>query len=500
MKRGVTKFKTSISILAVAGLVISGCSSKDTSSNKEDISDITIMANLHTPEVPTDKIEKLLEKNTGFDLTFQWTPDSNYEEKLNTAFATETLAEATFLKNQASLVKFRQAIRDGQFWEIGPYLKDYENLSKLYEQTLQNTAVDGKVYSLYQGRPAARSGLIYRKDWAEKLGLSTPETIEDVYEMARAFTEDDPDGNGKDDTMGLSDFNDLYWGAFKIISSWHGTPNNWGMKDGELLPEFMFDEYIESMNYMKNLRDNNYMNNDFPVTSKEDHRALVKNGTAGMVIGPMGDITSIHRDTVELNPDATFDVQNVITGPDGDYGIWALPGYGNVVLFPKSAVETEEELKEILSFFDYLMSPEGANLLFWGIEGEHYEIQDGKALGIESDLSTRDVKPFQSIEIGEPTTNGKYESIYNLDVKAKAEELTVDNDKYLIMDPTAALDSVTYAEKGEMLAQKIADATYQYILGDLDLDGFKAAIEDWRSSGGDDIIKEYNEAYQKIKK
>lgn len=501
-KKAVKKFYMSTCLLLVVAIIVSGCSSssKESSADSEDLKNITMMANLHTPEVPSDKIEKLLEEKSGFDLSFSWTPDSNYEEKLNTAFATETLPEATFLKNQASFIKFKQAIRDGQFWEIGPYLDEYENLSKLYEQTLANTAVDGKIYALYQGRPAARSGIIYRKDWADHLGLSAPETIEDVYEMARAFTEDDPDGNGKDDTIGLSDFSDLYWGAFKIISSWHGTPNNWGVKDGELLPEFMFDEYIQTMDYMKDLRDKGYMNSDFPVTSKDDHRALVKNGTAGIVIGPMGDISSIHADTTELNPNATFEIQNVITGPDGEYGIWALPGYGNVVLFPKTSVETEEELKEILNFFDYLMSPEGSNLVFWGSEGEHYELQDGKALGLDTDLSTRDVKPYQSIEIGEPTTNGRYDSIYTLDIKEKAEKLTVDNDQYLITDPTAALDSATYIEKGEMLNQKINDATYNYILGDIDLNGFKAAIEDWKKSGGDEIIKEYNEAYQNIEK
>src|SRR5690554_8194711 len=44
---------------------------------------LTIMANLHTPEVPTDKIEKLIEGITNTDLTIQWVPDGNYEEKLS---------------------------------------------------------------------------------------------------------------------------------------------------------------------------------------------------------------------------------------------------------------------------------------------------------------------------------------------------------------------------------------------------------------------------------
>ncbi|MEH7222664.1 extracellular solute-binding protein [Bacillus sp. JJ1566] len=486
-------------MLGAGGLV--GCASSDASkqTDPDGKTSFTIMANLYTPEVPSEKIEKLLEEKTGVELTIQWTPDTSYEEKLNTAFATETLAEAVFLKNQTTFIQFKEAIRDDQFWEIGPYLEEFPNLGKLNEQILENTAVDGKIYALYQGRPLSRQGLIYRKDWADHLGLEAPKSIDDVYEMARAFTEDDPDGNGKVDTFGITDRADLSYGAFKTVASWLGTPNGWGEKDGQLLPEFMFDTYIETMDYIKKLRDKGYINQDFPVTSKEDQQAFFKNGTAGMYIGSMADVVSIHKDAVTLNPDIEFDVQNKIVGPNGEYGIWAIPGYGNVVLFPKTAVKSEEQLKEILGFFDKLATPEIANLIFWGIEGEHYTVQEERALASEdTDLTTREVKPYQSLEIGEPQTNGRYEGVFTLPAKEKAEELILDNENYLIHDPTVPLDSATFAERGELLNQKIHDATYQYILGDLDKAGFEKAISDWKKSGGDDVIKEFNEAYQKL--
>jgi putative aldouronate transport system substrate-binding protein len=487
-------------MLGAGGLAACSSSGASDNTNKDGKTSFTIMANLYTPEVPSDRIEKLLEEKTDVDLTIQWTPDTSYEEKLNTAFATETLPEAVFLKNQTTFIQFKEAIRDGQFWEIGPYLEEFPNLSKLNEQILENTAVDGKIYSLYQGRSLSRQGLIYRKDWAEKLGLGTPETIDDIYEMARAFTEDDPDGNGKDDTFGITDRADLSYGAFKTVASWFGTPNNWGEKDGQLLPEFMFDEYKQTMDFMKKLRDNGYINQDFPVTSKEDQQAFFKNGTAGMYIGSMSDVISIDKDAKQLNPDVEFDVHNKIVGPNGEYGIWAIPGYGNVVLFPKSAVKSEEELKDILGFFDKLVTPEISNMIFWGIEGEHYTVQDGGALNSEdTELTTREVKPYQSLEIGEPKTNGRYEGVHTLPAKEKAEKLIVDNENYLIHDPTIPLDSPTFAERGELLNQKMIDATYQYILGDLDEAGFEKAIEDWKKSGGENVINEFNEAYQKVK-
>jgi putative aldouronate transport system substrate-binding protein len=475
----------------------------DTDSNSDVASDepfeFSIMANLHTPEVPDDQIKEILEERTNTKLDIQWVPDSNYEERLNSAFATGTFPEAVYMKNQTTYHQFKDAIRDDQFWEVGPYLDDYENLSQLKEQVLNNTAVDGKIYALYQGRPLARSGIIYRKDWADNLGISAPTNTEEFFEMARAFTEDDPDGNGQDDTIGLTDRSDVVYGSLKTIASWFGTPNNWGEQDGKLLPEFMFDEYMDSLDYVRELHSNGYMNKDFPVTSKSDQQAMFKNGTAGIYIGSMGDVGGLHADAVSINPDLEYDVTNYVEGPNGEYNIWSIPGYGSLVIFPKSAVETEEELKKILAFYNDLMAPENSNLIYWGVEGEHYTVEDGGAVPHEdTKMTDRVVKPYQALEIGEAETNGRYEGIHTYDIKAKAEELHIDNENYLVHDPTITLDSDTYVKNGERLNQVILDATYQYILGQIDKAGFEKAVETWKNQGGNDIIEEFNASYQAV--
>ncbi|HEX7057099.1 MAG TPA: ABC transporter substrate-binding protein, partial [Bacilli bacterium] len=89
-----------------------------------------------------------------------------------------------------------------------------------------------------------------------------------------------------------------------------------------------------------------------------------------------------------------------------------------------------------------------------------------------------------------------YESIPAM---VHATEQKIDNLKYMINDPAAALDSKTLAEKGTQLQQIINDATYKYILGDIDLNGFQAEIEKWKKQGGDQVIQEINESYQKSK-
>lgn len=455
---------------------------------------ITIMANLHTPEVPSDKIEKLIEEKTNTKLEIQWVPDGTYDEKVNASFATGTLPQVTLLKNAASLINMRDAIRNGQFWEIGPYLQDYPNLSKLKPEVLKNTAVDGKIYAIYREVPLSRQGIIYRKDWADKLGLGAPTTIDEFYEMLKQFKENDPDGNGQNDTIPLTDRNDLVYGAFKTVSSWFGTPNNWGEKDGQLLPEFMFPEYVETMKFFKKLHQEGLINQDFPVTSKTDQQNLLTTGKAGVYIGAMGDVSSLEPKVLEINPDAELDVQNKIDGGPNGFGVWSVPGYGSVTLFPKTAIKTEEDLKQVLSFVDQLMSPELANLIYWGIEGEHHTLEDGQVITTEdTKLWDREVKPYQVLQVGGPlTVEGFLEAKHTRPVKAKAEALIVENNDFLIEDPAAALDSKTYNEKGVQLQELIKDATYRFMLGDIDEDGFQAAVDNWLNSGGQQIIDEFN--------
>lgn len=147
----------------------------ETEAPKEEVkagpTEIKIMLPLNIPETPPDTIKLELEKLTNTKLTYQFFPADTYEEKLNSSFATGSLPQVTYLKNQTTFIQMKEAIKDGQFWEIGPLLSEFPNLSKLKPEILNNTKVDGKLYTLYIGRPLARQGIIYRKDWADKLDL-----------------------------------------------------------------------------------------------------------------------------------------------------------------------------------------------------------------------------------------------------------------------------------------------------------------------------------------
>ncbi|MCB6414370.1 extracellular solute-binding protein [Faecalimonas umbilicata] len=70
---------------------------------------------------------------------------------------------------------------------------------------LEMLKIDGRLYGLpridspYEQIPV----MFIRQDWLDRLGLEIPTTMEELKTVAHAFTYDDPDGNGVDDTYGI---------------------------------------------------------------------------------------------------------------------------------------------------------------------------------------------------------------------------------------------------------------------------------------------------------
>ena len=66
--------------------------------------------------------------------------------------------------------------------------------------------VDGRIYGLPKmDDPYSNSNVMFiRQDWLDNLGLEVPKTMDELREVAYAFTHDDPDGNGQNDTYGLA--------------------------------------------------------------------------------------------------------------------------------------------------------------------------------------------------------------------------------------------------------------------------------------------------------
>jgi putative aldouronate transport system substrate-binding protein len=148
------------------------------------------------------EIFKKLQEKTNTELEMTWIPSSTYSDKLSATVASDEMPSVIIVLNQ-KLPYIVNFVRSGMFWEVGPYLKNYPNLSKMNPIALDAISIDGKVYGIYRERDLAKDGLMLRKDWLDNLGLKLPKTLNDFYNVLKAFTNDDPDKNGKKDTVGL---------------------------------------------------------------------------------------------------------------------------------------------------------------------------------------------------------------------------------------------------------------------------------------------------------
>ena len=98
--------------------------------------------------------------------------------------------------------------------------------------------VDGKNYGIpnigYSGGDNAV--VMWRKDWLTNVGINKiPETIDEMHDALYKFTHNDPDGNGKNDTYGMSgDIKNWYRTFQEIFCAYGVMPFSWVEEDGKI--------------------------------------------------------------------------------------------------------------------------------------------------------------------------------------------------------------------------------------------------------------------------
>ncbi|MGF9696130.1 extracellular solute-binding protein [Paenibacillus sp. MABNR03] len=488
-----------IALTICGSLLLSACGGENAEpqTNADGKPIISWLNILHSASPPTDTVLSKIEEITNTDIQFSWIPDASKEERLNTSLASGSLADIvsiTIMENSS----VRNALKAGVFWEVGPYLDEFPNLKEISADMRNSASIDGKLYGIPMQKQVARNGVIIRKDWLDKLGLPVPKTTAELMEAAKAFTEQDPDGNGSKDTTGFIDRSDLVFGAFKTLGSYFGTPSGWAVSgDGKVTPEFESEGYVKAMDYMKELYNNGYINQDFAVTAKKDQQEGFAQGKAGIYVGALFDSKNLLNLAKGVQDDMDLIMVNDITstGNESDRAIWSTSnGVGGLLAFPKSEVKDEAELKQVLKFMDDLMSEEVYTLMTYGIEGVHYSLEGNAATITDTKLWEQEVQPFSS---SRPNENGY--DIHDSDpLRVESDRLIQENTKYAVLNPMYSLESATFSEQGSELQKIITDATYKYILGKLDLQGFQDAVQTWRKSGGDKMITEYEAAYQAV--
>ena len=449
-----------------------------------------------------------MEKLCNVDLQITWAPQADYETKFATVMAgTDVPMVMVITSGITTNAAYKDLCAGGVFWDLTDKIQERPIFRD--ELTTPNnllaSAVEGRNYLFPASVSSARVGLLYRSDWVEKLGLQAPTTIETFKAMVKAFTEDDPDGNGVKDTIGFAYCDnadkELTYAGFNTLACVCGAPNYWGLDaEGKVMPYFTFKEYMDTLDLFKWMYDNGYMNADFAVNT--DKHGPLTQGVSGSMITtatnarfPGGKYDSLVNN---VDKNAVVTPQQILYKADGTPVLNSTLSVGGVggILIPKLAVKDEATLDKILDFIEN-MNDEGGILTAVGVENTHYTKQADGTLTISAEQKEARVKDGSS-EVFASMFPRRIQSLdygQGLTAVQKITAVSIENEKYAVADLSMGCMSTDMQNLQTEIATTISDARVKYIMGQIDAAGFNAAVTEWLSLGGQQIIDDVNANY-----
>jgi len=462
-----------------------------------------------------DYAEEIMQKirdYTNVDVELIWYANDALAEKNSLALAQPKTMPQIMSWGGTVTGDIVSAAKNGAFIDLNDYIWDsekYPNLSAMSKDVAANLTVDGKLIAIPRTRVVGRYGLCYRQDWAEKLGVELPAnaTPDDVYNMLYAFTYNDPDGNGQNDTIGMEMTS--YTGPFDIIQTWFGCGNGWADVNGQLVPVWMQDEYFEAVEYIKKLYDDGLMPADWIDRPTDTWSDGCKKGNNGVYIDVLDSGKRIWNYFVDektltpsvVNPDEPASM--VLYGAVNGHTL-ATAGYNGFFTLSATTLDTPEKIEAALTLLDKLNDKEMLIVTQYGLEGINYEWDANGNLvkldsGEENTALANNYKGLNQMLAFLPSTEATTALIpIELDERNKAQnEAYAEALKYAEINPALSflVNSDRYALDGKALDDKATALRSQYICGSISLDDLKNGLNDLRAQGYDDIIKEVNAQY-----
>lgn len=301
---------------------------------------------------------------------FRSVPRSESVATFNTLFASGDAPDIIFEYDTAYR---NQLYQQKQLMPIGDLIEkhsvDYKALMEKYPHLKTiGTKDDGQLYEV--GRVSALhsfQALFIRKDWLDNLNLPVPNTMDDLMNVIQAFTEQDPDNNGVDDTFGIAlsgETGGIINALFQDVT-WIIDDNDQMVKD--------WDRYEASLAFKKKVYDSKWTDQDF-LTDLNGEQALQDwvNGRVGIHAGRTTDTIDVDRYYRPLKqnvPDAVV-VPILPEGPFGRFNV----GLPNPVQMTAVVNAKADNPEAVIEYIDFLASGEAGSVLRNGFEGEHYTI------------------------------------------------------------------------------------------------------------------------------
>lgn len=314
-----------------------------------------------------------INENGPVNVKFVPVPRNQSQDKLNALIAAGDAPDlileydASFrnqLYNQKQLLPIDDLIEQYST-EYKELLNQYPILKKL------GTKPDGKMYEFgtTEQELGSQFFVLIRNDWLKKLDLQMPETIDDLYNVAKAFTEQDPNGNQKKDEYGINLSNFAGGGVNQMFGA-----VNWTLKDGQMIRDW--DRFKAANAFKKKLYDAGVVDKDY-LTDTTGQKAIQDwvTGKLGIWIAPSGTALDVNNmDTLMKNqPEAEVLPMALPKTEYGQYNPQLIAPIKTTAVINADAKDPEAVIK----YIDFMVSEKAGNTLRYGIEGENYKLVDG---------------------------------------------------------------------------------------------------------------------------
>ncbi|MFC5405828.1 extracellular solute-binding protein [Cohnella soli] len=469
---------------------------------------------------------RLYEEALGVKIKYLWTTSGGYDQKLNVSIASGALPDM-FPVNSSQL---KQLIDSGQI----------EDLTKVYEQyasdttkqimgedpdQLKSATFKGKLMAIpVVGSPSDTSQVLWiRQDWLDKLGLPGPKTMQDVEAIAKAFVTQDPDGNQKNDTFGISVGQSLDQGNIGSLrgffNGYHAYPKLW-YKDasGKFVYGSVQPEIKNALAKLREMFKEGLIDKEFVVKPIDKINEQLVGGKVGIEYGAWWNPAYPLQSGIDQNPEARWVSYGIPSADSTPAKItFDFPASQYIVIkkgtkHPEAAVKMlnlmVKKAYEERDIENYFIAKDGFE--YNGYPLLYASKVDGN-LDIHLNLT-------QALEKKDPSSLNAEEASYydrilayrNGDLKQWYEEgmhgkssawpsVKEKIDKGLVQKPGFfGAPTDTMAQKGGVLTKLELETFSKIIMGEVSLDEFDKFVENWHKLGGDQIASEIEAWYSNL--
>lgn len=529
-----------LSAILVLSLVIGGCgkngiseSGSETvpgsaaSESKEE--PITISWLAYQPDAqpdPDSKLVKTVEERYNVKFDFWFVDNQKWDDALNIKFAAGEMPDVFRLKNKENINKYVQQGVVGEL-PISMLEEKAPNYMKMIEEyDTENliwmpSRVEDKNYGFTF--PAIRStyptSLVWRMDWLKEVGIDkVPETLEEFETAMYKFAKEDPDGNGINDTYGLSNtVMGTVLGAFgpMAINDFRGNPLpglRW-QKDGDgvrlsaLTPETRQGLEVLHRWYKDGIIDPEFITGENTGGYWALSQAFM-NGRVGVTgnvmydhwIPPMSEEElggSVYQEFVNVNPDLVYGEDFVLgkapVGPEGISGtdLW---GYvSETIVISSECIKDQRKVDIILQMLDdFVADEEYCMMVRQGFEGEDYKLDsEGNVIQLLTAPASRAEKGIQVFTF--VSTIPEYEKKFNPKLYAFADE---NKGTGHCVIPVPSTEAAT------QYLTTLQTLTIEYftkiVTGEYAIEVFDEYVEKMNKNGAEELEKQTNEAWKEL--